>query len=65
MIGLIAKCNGFIEASHLNQFGIKEMVANEVLAKRRVEWGFKILGAFVGTDEYVLASLRPKNLEKI
>ena len=32
----------------------------EVLAKRRVEWGFKILGAFVGTDEYVLASLRPK-----
>ena len=32
----------------------------DLLAKRRVEWGFKILGAFVGTDEYVVASLRPK-----
>ena len=24
-----------------------------VLAKRSVQWGCKILGAFVGTDEYV------------
>ena len=32
----------------------------EVAAKRRFEWGFKILGAFVGTDEFVMASLRPK-----
>ena len=32
----------------------------DLVAKRRVEWGIKILGAFVGTDEYVLTSLRPK-----
>ena len=31
-----------------------------VLVKRRVEWGFKILGAFVGTDEYVLRQLNNK-----
>ena len=28
--------------------------------KRRIEWGFKILGAFVGTDDYVLCQLRSK-----
>ena len=30
---------------------------SSVLAKRRIEWGFKILGAFAGTDEYVLRQL--------
>ena len=31
-----------------------------VVVKRRVEWGFKILGAFVGTDEYLLRQLNNK-----
>ena len=35
LIGSIAKVNGLIEASHPNQFGIKEIGANAVLAKRR------------------------------
>jgi hypothetical protein len=34
-MGSIAKVNGFKEANHPNQFGIKEMGANAVLAKRR------------------------------
>ena len=32
----------------------------ETLAKRSVEWGCKTLGAFVGTDEYVLHELNTK-----
>ena len=35
----------------------QSFVSPSVLVKRRVEWGFKILGAFVGTDEYVLLLL--------
>ena len=35
LIGSIAKVNGFNEASHPSQFGIKEIGANAVLAKRR------------------------------
>ena len=31
-----------------------------MLAKRSVEWGCKILGAFVGTDEYALHELNAK-----
>ena len=38
----------------------QSFVSPSVLAKRRVEWGFKILGAFVGTDEYVLRQLNNK-----
>ena len=34
-MGSIAKVNGFKEANQLNQFGIKEIGANAVLAKRR------------------------------
>ena len=30
------------------------------LAKRSVQWGCKILGAFVGTDEYVIHQLNDK-----
>lgn len=30
------------------------------LTARRADWGFKILGAFVGTDEYVMNALRMK-----
>ena len=29
-------------------------------SRRKVEWGFKIIGAFVGADEYVVISLRRK-----
>ena len=32
----------------------------DVASRRRLELGFKILGAFVGTDEYVLSALRRK-----
>ena len=32
----------------------------DLVARRKVEWGFKILGAFVGTDEYVVSALRRK-----
>lgn len=28
--------------------------SSRMVSKRRIEWGFKILGAFVGADEYVL-----------
>ena len=34
-MGSIAKVNGFNEASHPNQFGINEIGAKAVLAKRR------------------------------
>ena len=32
----------------------QSFVSPRALAKRRLEWGYKILGAFVGADEYVL-----------
>ena len=35
LIGSIAKVNGFKEASHPSQLGMKEIGANAVLAKRR------------------------------
>ena len=35
-------------------------VSPSVFIKRNIEWGFKILGAFVGTDEYVLCNLESK-----
>ena len=30
------------------------------MTKRRIEWGFKILGALLETDEYVLDTLNDK-----
>ena len=34
--------------------------SSRVVAKRRIEWGFKTLGAFVGANEYVLDALNNK-----
>ena len=31
-----------------------------LVAKRKAEWGFKILGAYVGTDEFVMNALQQK-----
>ena len=41
----------------------QSFVSPTVLAKRRIEWGCKILGRFVGTDEYVLHQLNAKMSE--
>ena len=38
-------------------------VSPTTLAKRSVQWGCKILGAFVGTDEDVIHQLKDKMLE--
>ena len=34
--------------------------SSRVVTKRRIEWGFKILGALLETDEYVLDTLNDK-----
>ena len=45
----------------------QSVVTPSVATKRRTEWGCKILGAFVGTDEYVIHELGSKmnRLEKL
>ena len=45
----------------------QSVVTPSVVTKRRTEWGCKILGAFVGTDEYVIHELGSKmnRLEKL
>ena len=35
-------------------------LSSDVVARRQLERGFKTLGAFIGTDEYVLSALRRK-----
>ena len=32
----------------------------EVVANRKAEWDIKILGAFIGTDDYIMSALRRK-----
>ena len=38
------------------EFGISSALVD----KRKAEWGFKILGAYVGTDEFVMNALQQK-----
>ena len=45
LIGSIAKVRGFSEASQLSQFGINEIGAKAVLAKRRGKFIKKIIKA--------------------
>ena len=35
-------------------------VSSALVDKRKAEWGFKILGAYVGTDEFVMNALQQK-----
>ena len=39
---------------------LKKYVSIALADERRAEWGIKILGAYIGTDEYVLNALRCK-----
>ena len=42
------------------QVGCNAQGLASVVARRRAEWSFKILGSFVGADEYVKNALRRK-----
>ena len=36
------------------------LFSSALVNKRKAEWGFKILGAYVGTDEFVMNALQQK-----